>query len=378
MRFETKAIHVGQPPDPSTGATVLPIHLSSTFTQEAPCVHKGFDYSRSGNPTRKALEECLAALEEGAAAAAFASGLAAETAILSQLQPGDRVVTTPHVYGGTYRLLEKIFRPWGLEVEYVPDVSINAFQTHLKNGAKLVWVETPTNPMLSIIDLAELAKVAHGANALLVVDNTFASPYFQRPIALGADFVIHSTTKYLGGHSDVVGGAVITARSKLMEGIRFYQNAAGAVPGPFECWLTLRGMKTLGIRMERHQSNALEIATRLLKHPKVERVVYPGLDCHPGYLVAKRQMSGFSGMVSVVLRGNSQDATKVLKRLKVFSLAESLGGVESLAELPALMTHASIPAKVRNDLGIVDGLIRLSIGIEHVEDLWEDLKQALE
>ena len=377
MRFETKAIHVGQPPDPSTGATVLPIHLSSTFTQEAPSVHKGFDYSRSGNPTRKALEECLASLEEGSAAASFASGLAAETAILSQLRPGDRVVTTPHVYGGTYRLLEKIFRPWGLEIDYVPEISLNAFQKQLKKGAKMVWVETPTNPMLNIVDLKELAGVVHDSKALLVVDNTFASPYFQRPITLGADFVVHSTTKYLGGHSDVVGGAVITARSELMEGIRFYQNAAGAVPAPFDCWLTLRGIKTLGIRMERHQANAREISARLLKHPKVEKVIYPGLESHPGHTVAKRQMSGFSGMVSVVLKGNSRYATEVLKRLKIFSLAESLGGVESLAELPAVMTHASIPEKVRGELGIVDGLIRLSIGIEHVEDLWEDLNQAM-
>jgi cystathionine beta-lyase/cystathionine gamma-synthase len=374
--FATRAIHAGQEADPATGATVVPIYATSTYTQEAPGRHKGYDYSRSGNPTRAALETCLAALEGGECGLAFASGLAATTAVLSVLKPGDEVVAAADLYGGTYRLMERVFRPWGLIVRYTEEVRQEAFTRLLTPKTRLVWVETPTNPLLQILDIAALAGVTHRAGALLAVDNTFASPYLQQPLALGADLVIHSTTKYLGGHSDVIGGAVI-GRRELLQPIAFYQNSAGGVPGPFDAWLTLRGIKTLAVRMQQHCANARQLAAWLVEQPQVHRVYYPGLANHPGHDIARRQMRDFGGMMSVHLKGGKDAALRLLTRTKLFSLAESLGGVESLIGHPATMTHASIPAELRQARGIDDGLVRLSVGIEEVDDLQEDLRQAL-
>jgi cystathionine gamma-lyase len=374
--FATRAIHAGQEADPATGATVVPIYATSTFTQEAPGKHKGYEYSRSGNPTRAALETCLAALEDGERALAFASGLAASTAVLAQLRPGDEVAAAADLYGGTYRLLEKVFKPWGLVARYTDDPSPEKFAKIITSATKLVWIETPTNPLLQILDIRALAELAHRGGAPLVVDNTFASPYLQQPLRLGADLVVHSTTKYLGGHSDVIGGAVI-GRRDLIQPIAFYQNAAGAVPGPFDTWLTLRGIKTLAVRMERHCANARRLAEWLAAHEVVRRVYYPGLPSHPGHELAKKQMRDFGGMISVSLKGGREAALRLLTRTKLFSLAESLGGVESLIGHPATMTHASIPAEVRQARGIDDGLVRLSVGIEDVADLQEDLRQAL-
>ena len=374
--FSTLSIHAGQDADPATGATVVPIYATSTYTQAAPGQHKGFEYSRSGNPTRAALETCLAALEGGERGLAFASGLAATTAVLSTLRPGDEVVAAADLYGGTFRLLERVFKPWGLVPRYTEDISTAGFASLLTPKTKLVWIETPTNPLLQILDIAAIAELSHKHGALLAVDNTFASPYLQKPIALGADLVVHSTTKYLGGHSDVVGGAVIGPKS-VLEPIAFYQNAAGGVPGPFDSWLVLRGIKTLAVRMERHCSNARELASWLAAHPKVEKVFYPGLRDHPNHEVAKRQMSDFGGMMSIRLKGGSEAALNLLKRTKLFSLAESLGGVESLIGHPATMTHASIPVEIRAARGVDDGLVRLSVGIEDLEDLRNDLHEAL-
>jgi cystathionine gamma-lyase len=374
--FSTRAIHAGQPPDPATGAVIVPIYATTTYAQEAPGQHKGYEYSRSGNPTRTALETCLAALEEGERGLAFASGLAATTAVLSLLKPGDEVVAASDLYGGTYRLLERVFKPWGLVTRYTDDINPAGFARLLTPAVKLVWIETPTNPLLQILDIAAIAEAAHKAGALLAVDNTFASPYLQRPLALGADLVVHSTTKYLGGHSDVVGGAVI-GRGELLQPIAFYQNAAGAVPGPFDAWLTLRGLKTLALRMERHCANARRLAAWLGEQPQVERVYYPGLPNHPGHEVAKRQMRDFGGMISIRLKGGAEAAKRFLPRTRLFSLAESLGGVESLVCHPATMTHASIPAELRRARGVDDGLIRLSVGIEDADDLQEDLRQAM-
>jgi cystathionine beta-lyase/cystathionine gamma-synthase len=374
--FSTRAIHAGQAADPATGATVVPIYATSTFTQEAPGKHKGYEYSRSGNPTRTALETCLAALENGERALAFASGLAATTAVLSTLRAGDEVVAAADLYGGTFRLLERVFKPWGLVPRYTEDPSPEGFAAILSNATKVVWIETPTNPLLQIIDIAAVAKLAHRRGALLVVDNTFASPYLQRPLELGADLVVHSTTKYLGGHSDVIGGAVIGSRAHL-EPIAFYQNAAGGVPGPFDSWLTLRGIKTLEVRMERHCRNARVLAEWLNSHARVEHVYFPGLPEHPNHEVAARQMRDFGGMISIRLKGGAERAHQLLKRTRLFSLAESLGGVESLIGHPATMTHASIPREIRTARGVDDGLVRLSVGIEDVEDLREDLDAAL-
>jgi cystathionine gamma-lyase len=374
--FSTLAIHAGQPADPATGATVVPIYATSTYTQEAPGKHKGYEYSRTGNPTRSALETCLAALEAGERGLAFASGLAATTAVLSLLRPGDEVAASADLYGGTFRLFERVFKPWGLVARYTEDPSPAGFSRIIHRATKLVWIETPTNPLLQIVDIAAIAKLAHDAGAPLAVDNTFASPYLQQPLRLGADLVVHSTTKYLGGHSDVVGGAVIGSR-ELLEPIAFYQNAAGGVPGPFDAWLTLRGVKTLAVRMERHCANAQHLAEWLVSHPAVARVYYPGLPSHPGHALAKKQMAGFGGMMSVSLKGGKDAALRLLTRTKLFSLAESLGGVESLIGHPATMTHASIPAEIRQTRGIDDGLVRLSVGIEDVEDLRADLEQAL-
>jgi cystathionine gamma-lyase len=374
--FATRAIHAGQDADPATGATVVPIYATSTYTQQAPGHHKGYEYSRSGNPTRAALETCLAALEGGERGLAFASGLAATTAVLSVLKPGDEVAAAADLYGGTYRLLERVFKPWGLVSRYTADASTAGFKKTITAKTKLVWIETPTNPLLQILDIAALAELAQKSGALLAVDNTFATPYLQQPLKLGADLVVHSTTKYLGGHSDVVGGAVVGSR-ELLQAIAFYQNAAGGVPGPFDAFLVLRGLKTLAVRMERHCTNARTLADWLAKQPQVERLYYPGLPSHPGHDVARKQMRDFGGMLSVRLRGGKEAALRLLTRTKLFSLAESLGGVESLIGHPATMTHASIPAEVRIARGVDDGLVRLSVGIEDVEDLQEDLRQAL-
>ncbi len=373
--FSTRAIHAGQDADPATGATVVPIYATSTYTQAAPGEHKGYEYSRSGNPTRTALETCLAALEGGERGLAFASGLAATTAVLAVLRPDDEVAAAADLYGGTFRLLERVFKPWGLHARYTEDPSVEGFAKIITPATKLVWIETPTNPLLQILDIAAIADLAHRHKARLAVDNTFASPYLQQPLALGADIVVHSTTKYLGGHSDVVGGAVIGGR-ELLDPIKFYQNAAGGVPGPFDAYLTLRGLKTLAVRMDRHCANARQLADWLARHPAVERVYYPGLESHPGHAVAKRQMRDFGGMISIRLR-SPDAARRFMTRTNLFSLAESLGGVESLVCYPATMTHASIPAEVRKARGVDDALVRLSVGIEDVADLQEDLRQAL-
>jgi cystathionine beta-lyase/cystathionine gamma-synthase len=376
--FATRAIHAGQDPDPATGATIVPIYATSTYTQAAIGQHKGYEYSRSGNPTRTALETCLASLEAGERGLAFASGLAATTAVFGALlRPGDEVAASADLYGGTFRLLDKVFKPWGLGARYTDESSPSAFEAIITPKTKLVWIETPTNPLLQILDIAAIAEVAHKRGAKLVVDNTFASPYLQQPLKLGADVVVHSTTKYLGGHSDVVGGAVVGPK-ELLEPVKFYQNAAGGVPGPFDCFLTLRGLKTLAVRMDRHGANAAELAGWLTKHPAVDKVYYPGLADHAGHAVAKRQMKNFGGMISLKLRGGADAAKRFATRTRLFSLAESLGGVESLLCHPATMTHASIPVEVRTKRGVDDGLLRLSVGIEDVADLREDLRRALD
>jgi cystathionine gamma-lyase len=374
--FATKAIHAGQAPDPATGATIVPIYATSTYTQAAPGQHKGYEYSRSGNPTRTALETCLAELEGGERGLAFASGLAATNAALATLKPGDEVAAAADLYGGTFRLLERVFKPWGLIARYTDDASPAGFARIITPATKLVWIETPTNPLLQILDIAAIAELAHRAKAILAVDNTFASPYLQQPLKLGADLVVHSTTKYLGGHSDVVGGAIIGNR-ELLQPLAFYQNAAGGVPGPFDAYLTLRGLKTLAVRMEQHGRNAAFLAEWLTKQTAVERVYYPGLPNHPGHAIAKRQMRNFGGMISLRLKGGKEATVRFLSRTKLFSLAESLGGVESLVCYPATMTHASIPAEIRTARGVDDSLVRLSVGIEDVPDLQEDLRQAM-
>ena len=377
VKFATQAIHAGQGSDPATGATIVPVYLTSTFTQSQIGVNKGYEYSRTGNPTRAALETCLAALEEGKHGLAFASGSAATAAVASILRPGDHVVSAEDVYGGTYRYFERVLRPVGVKVTYVDGRSAGAFASALLPRTRLVWVETPTNPLLHLTDIRAVAEVCRTHGAALAVDNTFATPFLQRPLTLGASVVVHSTTKYIGGHSDVVGGAVITSSEALHEAFRFYQNAAGAVPGPLDAWLTLRGVKTLAVRMHQHQRNALQVAGFLTRHPRVRHVRYPGLPCHGQHELARRQMSGFGGMVSFEIDGGRREADAFFRRLRVFSLAESLGGVESLACYPAAMTHASIPAKERQRRGITEGLIRLSVGIEDAEDLIDDLDRAL-
>ena len=377
MEFETKAIHDGQQPEALTGAVAVPVYQTSTYQQDGIGRPRAFEYSRTGNPTRQALEEALASLEGGAHGLAFASGVAATTAVLQLLGPGDHVVAGDDLYGGTYRLLEKVYRPWGVQVDYADSTSPESFAAAIRPNTRLIWVETPTNPLLKLVDVAAVAKVAREAGALLAVDNTFASPYFQRPLELGADLVVHSTTKYLGGHSDVVGGAVVSRRDDLHEKLQFYQNAAGAIPGPWDSWLVLRGLKTLAVRMREHERNAQHLAKILEDHPAVERVFYPGLASHPQHELARRQMSGFGGMLSLELKGGFAAVERFVARLKVFTLGESLGGVESLACYPPRMTHASLPAGERQRRGIRDNLVRLSVGIEHVKDLEADLLGAL-
>ncbi|ADP84693.1 cystathionine gamma-synthase [Pseudofrankia inefficax] len=376
--FETVAVHAGQEPDPATGAVVVPIHPASTFAQDGiGGLRAGFEYARSGNPTRAALETSLAALEGGRVGLAFSSGLAAEDAVLRAVcRPGDHALIPADAYGGTYRLFHRVYADWGLDYTPVDLADPAAVRAALRAGrTRLIWCETPTNPLLSIADIAVLAELAHAAGALLVVDNTFASPYLQRPLALGADAVVHSTTKYLGGHSDVVGGAVVVADPELGGRIAFVQNAAGAVPGPFDAWLVLRGIKTLPVRMDRHCANAARVAELLGGHPGVAEVRYPGLPTHPGHAVAARQMSGFGGMVSFRVRAGADAAAEVCRRARLFTLAESLGGVESLIEHPGRMTHASAAG---SPLAVPDDLVRLSVGIESADDLLADLRQALD
>jgi cystathionine gamma-synthase len=372
--FATRAIHVGQDPDPQTGAVVVPIHQASTFVQDAVGQHRGYEYARTGNPTRDALQTCLASLENAEACVAFASGLAAEDAVFRLLEPGDHVVMADDVYGGTWRQVDKVHRRFGLQVTPVDLSDLDAARAALTPQTRLVWAESPTNPLLKVVDIAALADLAHDHGARLVVDNTFATPTLQQPLSMSADFVVHSTTKYLGGHSDVVGGAVCTDEATA-EDLRFLQNAVGAVPGPFDNWLTLRGIKTLDVRMERHCTNAAAVAAMLADHPAVIAVHYPGLPDHPQHDLAARQMGGrFGGMVSFRLAGGAEQAKAVAARTRLFFLAESLGGVESLIEHPGVMTHASVAGTV---LEVPDDLLRLSVGIEHVDDLLADLDQAL-
>jgi cystathionine gamma-lyase len=375
--IETLAIHAGQAPDPTTGAVMTPVYLTSTYVQDGPGGHKGFEYSRTQNPTRFALEGCLAALEGAEHGLAFASGLAATDAVLHLLSAGDHVVHTDDVYGGTFRIFDKVYRRHGLSFDAVDMSDPARVERALRPETRLVWIETPTNPLLKLVDLAAVAAVARARGALTVVDNTFATPCFQRPLELGIDLVTHSTTKYLNGHSDVVGGAVVTRSPELHARLKFLQNAVGAVPSPMDAFLVLRGLKTLPVRMERHARNALAVARFLEGRPEVERVVYPGLPSHPQHALARRQMSGFGGMVTFVLRGGLPAATAFLKAVRIFACAESLGGVESLIEHPAIMTHASVPAETRQALGISDGLIRASVGIEAEADLLADLERGL-
>lgn len=377
MEFETRAIHEGQNPEPSTGAVITPIYQTSTYQQEAIGKHKGYEYSRTGNPTRKALEEAIASLEGGKYGLAFASGVAATTAVFNLLKEGDHLVAGDDLYGGTHRLLEKVFKRWGLKVTYADADDIGSFAKTAQKNTRLIWVETPTNPLLKIIDIRRLAEIAKGENILLAVDNTFASPYFQRPLEQGADIVVHSTTKYLSGHSDIIGGVAVTSDEKIYRNLGFYQNAAGAVPGPWDCWLVLRGIKTLAVRMREHERNALYLAEYLEKHPRIERVYYPGLPCNKQYRLAKRQMTGFGGMISLELKGGFRGVEDFLSKLKLFLLAESLGGVESLVCYPPKMTHGSLSRDERLKRGIKDNLVRLSVGIENKVDLRDDLRNAL-
>jgi cystathionine beta-lyase/cystathionine gamma-synthase len=373
MDFETRAIHVGQEPDPATGAVIVPIYQTSTYVQEAVGVLKGYDYSRSGNPTRTALETCLASLEGAGSGLAFSSGMGAITTVLHLLSPGDRVVSVNDVYGGTYRLFTKVYEPKGFTFAFVPPAS--DLREAVDERTRLVWVESPTNPLLNVVDLRAAAEAAHAAGALLVVDNTFATPYLQRPLELGADIVVHSTTKYLGGHSDVVGGFAAMRDPAVAERLAFLQNALGAVPGPLDAWLVLRGLKTLALRMRRHCENAGAVAERLESHPRVERVLYPGLPGHPQHELAARQMDGFGGMVAFALAGSEAEARRVVEATEIWQLGESLGGVESLIELPGAMTHASLEG---SGLEVPGNLVRLSVGIESTADLVADLEQALE
>ena len=377
QRFETRAIHVGCEPDPGTGAIMTPIFQTSTYVQESPGKHKGYDYSRTHNPTRTALEKNIASLEEGGYGLAFSSGLSAILAVTQLLNAGDHVICCDDVYGGTFRLFDKVLKRYALESDFIDLTNPQALERYIKGNTKLVWLESPSNPLLKLIDIEAIARIAKKKNILIAVDNTFATPFFQKPLKLGADIVMHSATKYLNGHSDVIGGALVTNNKELYDKLQFLQNAVGAVPGPFDCFLVLRGIKTLAIRMERHEQNAIKIAQFLENHPKVRRVIYPGLKSHPQHELARKQMSGFGGIITFFIKGGLEAARRFLERVKIFSLAESLGGVESLIEHPAIMTHASLPKEVRDKIGISDELIRVSVGIEHVDDLISDLKQAL-
>jgi cystathionine gamma-lyase len=376
-RFSTRAIHAGQPNDPETGAVAFPIYQTSTFAQEEPGVHKGFCYSRTDNPTRRALERNLAAVEEAEHGLAFASGLAAVNGVLNLLRAGDRVVAGRDLYGGSYRIFTKLYAKFGVTFDFVDPTALGDVDQALQTPAKLLWLETPSNPLLTITDIAACAALARKRGALTVVDNTFATPVLQRPLQLGADLVVHSTTKYLNGHSDVIGGAILTDSKELYDELKFFQNAVGAVPGPQDCFLILRGLKTLGLRMGRHVASANEIARRLARDPRVAKVYYPGLFDHPQHDLARRQMDGFGAIVSFELADGLAAARRFSRATKLWTLAESLGGVKSLYCHPPTMTHASVEPEVRRAAGISDGLIRLSVGLEDVEDLVEDLDQAL-
>lgn len=379
MKFGTKAIHAGINPDSATGAIMTPIYQTSTYVQDGVGNHKGYQYSRTQNPTRHVLENNLAALENGSFGACFASGIAAIDCVIKMLKPGDEVIATNDLYGGSYRLFTTIFEKYGIIFHFVDMKDITNVQEAMTENTKLIWTETPTNPMINIIDIKGLAVIINGSSALLCVDNTFATPYLQNPLELGADIVMHSVTKYLGGHSDVVMGALVTSNRKIADDIYRIQNSSGAIAGPMDCFLVLRGIKTLHLRMQRHCENGARIADFLQSHPKVENVYWPGLKTHVNHHIAKSQMKDFGGMLSFTLKGNKlEDALNILKQVKIFALAESLGGVESLIGHPVTMTHAAIPKESREKSGVIDGLIRLSIGIEDVEDLIEDLNQALE
>jgi cystathionine gamma-lyase len=377
--FTTRQIHAGQKPDPSTGAIMTPIYATSTYVQESPGVHKGFEYSRSQNPTRFAYEDCIADLEDGTAGFAFASGLSAMNTILELLPHNSHIISMDDLYGGTYRLFDKVKRLSGNhEFSFVSLDNPDIIKKHIKSNTKMIWIETPTNPLLKLADLEIISKIGRENNIITVCDNTFATPYLQKPLNYGIDIVVHSATKYLNGHSDMIGGIAVVGKNKeLEEKLRFLQNAIGAIQGPFDSFLALRGLKTLSLRMNAHCHNAFEIAKYLESHPAVEKVIYPGLKSHPQHALAEKQMKLFGGMITVILKGGLENSRKFLENCKIFSLAESLGGVESLIEHPAIMTHASIPEKEREKLGISDGLVRLSVGIEDLEDLLEDLKNAL-
>ena len=376
MKFSTRAIHAGQMPDPTTGAIMTPVYLSSTYVQESPGVHKGWEYSRTHNPTRRAYENCIADLESGKFGFAFASGCAATTTVMQLLKQGDHVVAFDDMYGGTFRLFDKVLRHNGLDFTFTDLTDVDNFTKAIKPNTKMVWLETPTNPTLKLTDIAAIVKIAKQKDILVVVDNTFMSPYFQRPLELGADIVVHSATKYIGGHSDIVGGVAVTSSPQLAEKIGFLSNSMGGIQGAFDSFLALRSLKTLPIRMKAHAENAMKIAVFLETHPLVDKVIYPGLKSHPQHELAKNQMSGFGGMITFFIKGGMDASRKFLESVKVFALAESLGGVESLIEHPAIMTHASVPAEQRKKIGIDDSLIRLSVGIEDFEDLLADLKHA--
>ncbi len=377
-KFGTKAIHAGADPDPSTGAIMTPIYQTSTYVQESPGKNKGYGYARGKNPTREALQKNIAALENGKHCVCFSSGMGATDAVMKLLRPGDEVITGDDLYGGSYRMFTKIFEPFGIKFHFINLTDANNIKKYINKNTKMIWAETPTNPTMQIIDIAACSKIAKENKLTLVVDNTFASPYLQNPLALGADIVMHSVTKYLGGHSDVVMGALVTNDNALHEQLYFILNSCGANPGPMDCFLVMRGIKTLHLRMERHCFNGRKIAEYLKTHPKIEKIYWPGFTDHPNHEIAKKQMRDFGGMISIVLKGADLDTTfKIASSFKVFSLAESLGGVESLINHPATMTHASIPKAEREKAGVVDNLLRLSVGVEDVEDLLADLKQAL-
>lgn len=378
LGFSTRAIHAGQHPDPSTGAIMTPVYLTSTYVQSSPGVHQGWEYSRTHNPTRKSYENCLANLEGARHGFAMASGCAATTTILHLLKQGDHVIAGDDMYGGTFRLFDKVLKNNGLEFSYIDLTRSENFDKAVKNNTKLVWLETPTNPTLKLVDIRKISAAAKARGIIVVVDNTFLSPYFQRPIELGADLVVHSATKYIGGHSDMVGGIIATNRDDLAERLAFLSNSMGGIAGPFDSFLALRSLKTLPLRMKAHQKNAESIAEFLEGHKKVERVIYPGLKSHPQHALAKEQMLGMGGMITFYIKGGMSAARSFLENVNVFALAESLGGVESLIEHPAIMTHASVPAETRKALGIDDSLIRLSVGVEDLEDLMEDLKFAFD
>ena len=378
LGFATRAIHAGQEPDPTTGAIMTPVYLTSTYVQESPGVHKGWEYSRTHNPTRKAYENCMASLEGGKYGFAFASGCAATTTIMHILKQGDHVIAGDDMYGGTFRLFDKVLKNNGTEFSYIDLTKPDNFKHAIKPNTKLVWLETPTNPTLKLVDIKAIAAMAAQKGIITVVDNTFMSPYFQRPLALGADIVVHSATKYIGGHSDVVGGVAVTDRLDLAEKLGFLSNSMGGIGSAFDAFLCLRSLKTLPLRMKAHEKNAIAIADFLEAHPKVEKVIYPGLKSHPQHALAKEQMLGMGGMTTFYIKGGLSAARTFLESVNVFALAESLGGVESLIEHPAIMTHASVPADMRKTLGIDDSLIRLSVGVEDIEDLLQDLKQAFD